>query len=819
MRKLSLPYLLSLLLVIGITSCKKEIRPRKQSFNANWEFHRGDIEDPFSTHQNEHPWRKIDLPHDWSIEGMYPVNKGMEKIIFSKESYGEEATGHTLGGVSWYRKHFTISDTTRLYSLYFDGVYMESEVWVNGKKALFHPNGYTPFFCQLNPYLNEVGEENTVAVKVSNIGKNSRWYSGSGIYRHVWLISTNLLHFDDWSVFIKTDSVSEDKAYIKISADVMNQKEHAVNPNFQLEITDRSGNIVGICSSPLTISSNSQQTIYRSFEIENPDCWSPDTPYLYSMELSLNSEKHLVDQLNLPFGIRTIAFSSENGFQLNGKNLELIGGCVHHDNGLLGAVALDRAEERKIELLKSNGYNAVRTSHNPPSTKFLEACDELGMLVINEAFDQWIKAKRPDDYHRYFEQYHEKDLESMVLRDRNHPSVIMWSIGNEIQERADPEGVSIANRLKSIILKYDQTRPVTAGICTFWDNPGKSWSDSENAFQSLDVSGYNYVWWEYENDHMKFPERIIYGSETVAKDRSRNLELIEKHPYVIGEFVWTAIDYLGESGLAHAVVLEKGEKDTINLRPWPWFNAWCGDIDICGNRKPQSLYRDVVWGKSMIEIAVHSPLEKDQEEKVSYWGWPDEYPTWNWKGYEKDTLKVRVYSRYPTVWLYLNNQRIGEKQPLETNPWKYTAEFDVKYTSGVIKAYGVEDGTIRDSAFINTTGPAVRIKLTPDRAKIHKSRNDLSYISIELQDENGNLVPDEDQKVAIELEGHAEIAASGNASPNDMESFRSLKPSTFNGRALAIVRPLGRRGKARLTVKPLDAKSNIQPETITITFK
>lgn len=805
-------------LVPVFLNCTNNEITRQQSFNADWEFHRGDLDDPF-TPREKVQWREIDLPHDWSIEGLYPDKDGIEKQIFSKESDGKEATGNTFGGIGWYKKSFFIDDPEKRHFLYFEGVYMEAEIWVNGQKAKFYPNGYTSFFCELNPYLHIDGKKNTVAVKAKNVGINSRWYSGSGIYRHVWLISTNNLHFSNWGIFVKTDSITDNNAFITINAGVLNQTSNTANSVIKIKIIDDSGKTVHLKDGALTLNSGEEQSFTQNIKIADPLLWSVDSPKLYTAVLTLKSGKKTVDETTTTFGIRTIKFSAEKDFQLNGQSLKLVGGCIHHDNGLLGAVAIDRAEEKKVELLKQNGYNAVRCAHNPPSEKFLDYCDKYGLLVINEAFDQWEKPKRPNDYHRYFAQYHEQDIRSEVLRDRNHPSIIMWSIGNEIPERADSSGMEIASKLKSLVLKYDPTRPVTAGVCTFWDNPGLQWEDSERAFHSLDVAGYNYVWWEYENDHQKFPDRIIYGSETVAKDRSRNWEITEKHPYVIGEFLWTAIDYLGESGLAHAIRLKKGEMDTTNLRPCPWFNAWCGDIDICGNKKPQTLYRDVVWGKSTIEMAVQNPVATSYTEKVSYWGWPDEYPTWNWKGHEGKNIDIRVYSRYPSVRLYLNGWFIEEKQTLETNPWKHSADFSVKYIPGELKAVGIEDGSKQDSVVLITTEPATGIRLQADRSDITSSRNDLSYISIELVDKNGNLVCDEDQKIQIELSGPAEIAASGNASPKDMKSFRSTNPKTYRGRALAIVRPVGEQGNALLTIKSLENPDGVKPESIAIKIK
>jgi len=681
--------------------------------------------------------------------------------------------------------------------LYFEGSYMEAEVWLNGQKVDYHPYGYTSFFCDITSFCNPAGKENILVVKVSNEGKNSRWYAGSGIYRHVRLITTDRLHFDNWGMYVTTPSVSDDETVVNISADIINETDEMQNFDLAIQIKNNNQNVVSEKAVQFTdLKAGERLTINEEIEVKKPALWSVDSPELYTAKISIKTKSNVRDEMTVQFGIRSISFDSEKGFLLNGKPLKLKGGCVHHDNGLLGAASIDRAEEKKAELLKANGYNAVRCAHNPPAEKFLEACDRLGLLVINESFDQWQKPKNPEDYHRFFDEWHEKDVTSMVKRDRNHPSIIMWSIGNEIKERADSSGVTIAQTLKSIIHKYDTTRPVTAAINHFWDNPNLTWKDSEHAFSTLDVSGYNYTWQEYEKDMKLFHERVLYGSESYPFERAVNWDLVEKYPAIIGDFVWTAIDYLGESGLGHALEVKNGEKaiSPWSTCDWPWFNAWCGDIDICGNKKPQSLLRDVLWNESKITMAVHKPLPEGYYESVSYWGWRQEFPEWNWNGHENKPLEVRVFTRYPLVRLYLNNKLLEEKAVSKDNAAKYTAQFSVNYQPGELKAVGVESGVEKESVILRTTGKLAKIRLTPDRVQIENSRNDLSYIQIELVDENGQVITDADCRISLSVSGQGEIAAAGNASPIDMESFRSLTPKTLRGKALAIVRPTGQPG-------------------------
>lgn len=773
---------------------------RKQNFDHAWMYHYGDIKDVHDPDLQTGEWTVLDLPHDPSIE-----------MPFMKKE-GGAATGQTQGGIFWYRKTFKIpkNETDKRRLLYFEGVYMESEVWVNGKQVSYNPYGYTSFFCDITEFCNPPGKENVVAVKAKNEGKNSRWYAGSGIYRHVWMITTDKLHLDEWGTFITTELLSDGKANIKIAAGLSNQHEKPMESTLTVTIKDNNNKTVGIQNTIAQLGISDSQTVNFNMDIAEPELWSVDNPVLYTAFIEVKSGNQLKDAISIPFGIRTLSFSTEKGFLLNGKSLKMKGGCVHHDNGLLGAAAFDRAEEKKVELLKANGYNAVRCAHNPPSEKFLEACDRLGMLVIDEAFDQWQKQKNPNDYHRFFDEWHEKDLVSMVLRDRNHPSVIMWSIGNEIIERSDSSGVAIAKQLKEIVLRYDNTRPVTAGINDYWDNRHLDWSASPLAFASLDVSGYNYMWKEYENDMKLFPERVIYGSESTAMERAANWDLVEKHPAIIGDFIWTAIDYLGESGIGHALNIKKGEKEPPLFMDWPWFNAWCGDIDICGYNKPQAALRDVLWDNSKIEMLVHSPIPYGYEEKITYWGWPDSDRSWNWKNMEGQSMEVTVYTRYPSVALYLNGKKVDEKTT-ETIDAKnrYTVKFNVIYEPGILKAAGMDAGVEKESVTLATTGEPVKVRLKADRTEIKNSKDDLSYVQIELVDKDGNIVPDRDTMLSLSVSGNGKLLAAGNACPTDMESFRSHSPKTYKGQALAIIQPSGGNGNIVLNVKTSYSEESI----------
>ena len=770
--KQSLLFLFLLIVTANAVSQRTQIL-----FDKDWKFKRGDVVNAEQENNNDETWRTVQLPHDWSIEDL-PQQPDSNIGPFSANSIGATATGYTIGGTAWYRKHFTTTNKGNQKTfIYFDGVYMNSDVWLNGHYLGNHPYGYTPFYYNITDFLNGNGSENTVAVRVRNEGRNSRWYSGSGIYRHVWLITVNETHIEPWGVFISTPIVTPDYAVVEQKIYV-SESDKSQSVILKQSILDASGKIINSAGDTKVIA-DKNTTFFR---LEHPHLWSPDSPYLYRTITELWQGGKLVDKFIVRFGVRSISINAKTGFLLNGKKTWLRGGCFHHDNGALGSAAIDGAEERKIKLLKAAGYNAVRTSHNPPSQSFLDACDKLGMLVIDEAFDQWERPKNPQDYSLYFDSCRQKDIDAMVLRDRNHPSVIFWSIGNEINERADSSGLRIAKELRDEIKRLDSTRFVTEAICTFWDRPGYKWDTSAAAFALLDVGGYNYQWKEYENDHKKFPNRVMMGTESFPAEAFENWQQVEKHPYVIGDFVWTAIDYLGETGISHTAL----DKDTQFAKPFPWFNAWCGDIDLIGGKKPQSYYRDVVWNRSKIEMLVHAPVAEGHTEVISYWGWPDEYSSYTFPSSEGKPLQVHVYTRHPVVRLVLNGKIVGEQQASIAS--KLTATFALPYQPGTLKAYGLEDGKVVDSVVLQTAGKPVRIHLSTDKKTMQANSSDVSYVTAELLDANGNVVPDS-VAVHFSIEGNAIIKATASAAPNKMQSFQQPVKKMYRGKCLAIIQP------------------------------
>jgi len=824
--------------------------PQDRLLNDGWRFHRGDVMGAEQPGFADAQWRNVDLPHDWSIEDIPGPQTETQIGPFSKEVPNGFLTGFTVGGTGWYRRHFTLdkSEAGKLVSVLFEGVCNEADVWINGTHLGCHPNGATSFAYDLTPCLNPAGEPNELVVKVNNIGTTgmkpsadekgppgfgpaglgwttSQWYTGSGIYRNVWLTVSDPVHIPLWGVHVTTPVVKKEKAAINVAISLENRTAQEKEVTVVTTLMGPKGKIAGTTTAIAKIGARDNVSVLQTLDVPRPDLWSPDSPSLYQAKVEVQTGGATVGIYPIKFGIRSLTYDATNGLQINGHTVKLRGGCIHDNNGILGGAEIDRAEERRIELLKANGFNAIRTAHNPPSPALLDACDRLGMLVLDEAFDVWEGKKSARDYHLYFRDWWKRDLTSMVLRDRNHPSVIMWSVGNEIQERADPEGVIIGKYLIERIRQYDTTRPITEAVNPPFDyTTGKTrdWDQASTpVYAMLDIAGYNYNWKNWEEDHQKHPDRLMMTTESTPQDVFAVWSRIEQHPWLLGDFVWTAMDYLGESGIAHGA--REGEKVDYGLsfpglggfgRNWPWFNAWCGDIDIIGGKKPQSYYRDVVWRRSPMEIAVAVPDPAGRKELVSTWGWRAELPSWTWPGEEGKKLQVNVYTRCTRVRLELNGRVIGEQTitakavdaasaavdstPAMNAP-ELTARFEVPYEAGELKAIGYTEGKEVVSKVLRSAGKPKKVLLIPDRSTIKASRSDLSYVTIEVADENGNLVPHAALPVKLTVRGDGELAAAGNGSPDEMASFQRSECRTFRGRALVILRPYARPGT--ITVK------------------
>ena len=764
----------------------KQQNERKQLFDFDWKFLLGDEATAKSSGFNDQAWRNLDLPHDWSIEG---------KIKPKNPTGG--GGGYFPAGIGWYRKTFKVPADWKgkKISIYFEGIYMNAEVFINGKSLGIYPYGYSSFGYDLSAYL-DAHRENVIAVRVDNSQQmNSRWYSGSGIYRHVWMTATDALHIPEWGVAITSPNVSSKKASVQVKTTVKNETGQAQSIVVNTRLFGKNTKNAGNGQIKINLAANSEKEITQIITVANPLLWTPETPHLYKAEVQIIRNKTVVDKTVTDFGVRSIKFTPENGFQLNGKTVKLNGGCVHHDNGCLGAAAFDRAEERKVELLKKAGFNAVRTSHNPPSEAFLAACDRLGLLVVDESFDCWKVGKNKQDYAKYFNEWWKHDLDAMILRDRNHPSIIMWSIGNEIVERGTPGAVETARMLSGAIKKIDTTRPVTSAIV----ENGKDWAVMDSLMAAHDVAGYNYHLSSAAADHKRVPSRIIFQSESYPKDAFANWQLVKNNPFVIGDFVWTAIDYLGESGIGRWYYSGEVPGEHWEHDFFPWHGAYCGDIDLLGWRKPISHYRNLLYNNTeKLYMAVREPNPEPLEIKTTWWAvWPT-WESWNWPGYEGKNIDVEIYSKYEKVRLYLNNKLLGEK--LTGLGQEFKSTFSVPYTAGVLKAVGVESDKEVESSVLQTAGDAARLKLTADRKELRSNGQDLAYITIEVTDKYGVVHPNAANRLDFKIEGEGTIAGIDNADIKDVDSYTGNSRKAWHGRALVVIKSTRQTGEIKLTV-------------------
>ena len=626
--------------------------------------------------------------------------------------------------------------------------------------------------------------------------KNCRWYSGSGIYRHVWLSADNDVHVDHWGVALTTQSITGTNALVKAKVTIKNASDKEQKITLKATLLNPKKSKSGNKDAVVTLLPNSAKEVEVEVNVANARLWSPETPNLYTAQIQLVKGKEITDEVNIPFGIRTIAFSAENGFTLNGKNVKLNGGCAHHDNGILGAAAYNRAEERKVELLKAAGFNAVRTSHNPPSEAFLDACDRLGLLVIDESFDGWRTEKNKYDYSTLFDKWAERDVTAMVKRDRNHPSIIMWSVGNEIIERTKPEAAATAKMLVVAVKKSDATRPVTSAMTT-WGNEG--WEIFDPLMAEHDVCGYNYQLHRAPDDHKRVPSRVILQTESYPRDAYANWKLVSENNYIIGDFVWTAMDYLGESGIGRYYYPGEPGGQHWERDFYPWHGAYCGDVDLLGWRKPISHYRSMLYNDTeKLYLAVKEPNPAEGEIKETMWSvWPT-WERWTWPGFEGKPIQVEAYSKYPLVRLYLNDKLIGE-QPVSKQT-EFKTLFTVPYVAGTLKAVGILNGKEVETKLLKTANKASKIKLTTDRTKLVANGQDLAFVTIEVTDENGVVQPVGEHQLTFSVKGAGSLIGVGNANLKDPDAYVSETRKTWNGMAQAIVKSTQKKGKITVTV-------------------
>ena len=707
----------------------------------------------------------VNLPHDWDIYEAPDPATGATK----------EGGGWYPAGKGEYKKQFKVESgewKNKRVMLHFEGVYQKAEVFVNGQKAGQHAYGYTPFTVDITQYLYKDKRDNEVVVKVDNSEQpNCRWYSGSGIYRHVWLVTKKQRYIDEWSVKVTTPDI------------------HTVNIKAEVVMED-----------------GTRKPIEKTIHVEQPRLWSPDDPYLYHTTIEAEG-----DVVPVTYGIRTIEYTAEKGFLLNGKPLKINGACLHHDDGVLGAMAFDAAEIRKVRLMKESGFNLIRTAHNPTTRAFLDACDSLGMLVIGEAFDGWRTAKNPYDYSTLIDSCYQEDIHAMVKRDRNHPSIICWSIGNEVIERKDIRVVTTARKLKQAILEEDNTRPVTEALCA-WDD---DWEIYDPHFEVLDIGGYNYMIHKHKSDHQRDPKRVMWQTESYPRDAFKNWKLVQEYPYIIGDIVWTGLDYLGESGIGRNYY--EGERPGEHWREGgqpDWHGAYCGDVDITGYRKPISIYREMLWKEaydgefpSVLSIAVKEPDGYHGKIHQTAWSvWPT-WSSWNWPGWEGKPIDVEVYTKAKEVKLYLNDQLIGTKAVSEDT--EYKAVFTVPYEPGVLRAEA--SGMV---ILLGTAGEPASLRLTPDRRVITADGQDLSFITVEVVDKYGWPCPDAAIPCEAIVKGEGSLLAFASADLKDREPYTSSKVTTWKGRALLVVRSTEKKGKAQIRIK-----STLPTATITIKSK
>lgn len=718
-------------------------------------------------------WQAVDLPHDWS-----------QAFDFTPEAASGNDGGYLPTGRGAYRKVLPPGTFApgRRHRIYLEGAYMNSTVWVNGDSVGGHPYGYASYFLDITPYVNP-DSATVIAISVDNSHqKNSRWFTGSGIYRHVWLSDAPLdAEIEPWSLRT-VSSVPDKKGAVKVDVEftVMNSLDSPVSRTAVVSVGSARVKL------KIKVDAHSKTDVTIPLVVRDARLWSPESPALYDLTVDLTDNKGVIlDSESARIGLRTIRWSGESGFMLNGEPMLINGACVHHDNGILGSASFDDAEIHKAQLLKRAGFNAVRTSHNHPAPAFLAACDSIGLLVIDEAFDGWEQAKTPHDYSELIGEWWQKDLDALVRRDRCHPSVIAWSIGNEILERKSKRAVELANRFADYCRSLDpQKRPVTQALAA-WDS---DWEIYDPLAAAHDIIGYNYMIHKVEGDHQRVPGRVVWQTESYPRDAFSNWTKVHDLPYVVGDFVWTGIDYIGESGIGRYYYEGQVPGEHFHRDLWPWHGSQCGDIDIIGQPKPISRYRDILHNfvaDSVPEVymAVREPDGYHGKVQKTMWGtWPT-FESWNWHGWEGQPIEVEVVSTLPEVVLQLDGQEIGRKKVGRDT--EYKAVFRIEYHPGRLVAIGYDaSGNAYKSNEIATAGAPAEIRLEVERP----GSGSLAYVTATILDDNGRIVPDADLPVLFEPTGSARFLAAGSADMTDSTSYSRPLRTTHHGRALAILR-------------------------------
>ncbi len=823
---------LILLICLFMASCKTVTENTEPvSFNEGWKFHKGEAKNAQYLSFDDSSWRNQNLPHDWAIEGPFDIE------------YNARCGGLPFHGEGWYRKSFNVPKNLKgkHVSLHFDGAMYNAKIWLNGVLIGNRPNGYIGFSVKLSEYLN-YGGENLIAVQLTPEDLSSRWYPGAGIYRNTWLEINNPVHVPKWGTFITTPKITDKLANINIKTEIENTTSINKTITIQTIIFSKENQELSSISEAISVNKNEISIINQSTEIANPKLWGLQSPYLYRAETKLFEKGNLIDTYNTTFGVRTIEYGSDFGFKLNDKSTKFQGVCLHHDLGPLGTAVNRRATERQLEIMQDMGVNAIRTSHNPPSPEQVQLCDEMGLMIQIEAFDMWEKPKVKNGYSKVFNEWHEKDLRDMIRAFRNSPSVVMWSIGNEILEQSDKiNGKRIANELAMICKQEDPTRPTTAGF-NYYPAPIKNGLAS-----AIDLVGWNYKPRKYSEITERNPDWVIYGSETSSTVSSRGVyhlpiekyelheslqitsydiigppwayppdiefESLENNPNNLGEFIWTGFDYLGEP-------TPFGGKDNSTNGywngNWPARSSYFGAVDLCGLPKDRFYLYQSQWTKDpMVHVLPH----------------------WNWEGMEGKKIPVFSYTNCDEVELFVNGKSHGkkikgiDKTPIPINfiDWEggryqgdfmspYRLHWNVPYEAGELKVIGYIDGKKVTEKQINTAKKPAKIELVPDRNLIKSDREDMSFVTVRILDIEGNLCPNSENLVEFELKGEGEIVAVGNGNPATTELFQSNQRKAFSGQCMVYIKASSSPGEIILKAKSdglEGADITIQSEKVT----
>lgn len=775
-------------------ACEEKSNRNIDSFDNGWRFSLTADSTAIDPAFADADWRALNLPHDWSIEGN-----------FDEKNPSGTGGGALPGGIGWYRKSFITPEsyTDKKVFVEFDGVYRNSDVWINGTHLGYRPNGYISFRYELTPYLKNDGTTNVLVVKADNSKQpNSRWYSGSGIYRHVRLVAVNPVHIDQWGTYVTTPVVTAESATVQLETDIRNTSNQSIHVVVKTTIVDLSGKKIAESKAELQeIGANNSGKTNQNFSIASPLLWSVDSPNLYKSITQLIVNNEVVDEYETIFGIRFLDFDASTGFSLNGKPLKILGVCLHHDLGALGTAVNTRAIERQLAIMQGMGVNAIRTSHNPPTPELLDLCDQMGFLVMDEMFDMWKLKKSEFDYSLDWDGWHKKDLQDFILRDRNHPSVIVWSIGNEIIEQynaTDSSGSVIARELKSLVHELDSTRPVTAA------NNHPYASNPLIRSEALDLIGYNYHHEMYEKFPTDFPGKKFIATETTSALATRGhydmpsdsirrwpiawdkpfvegnpdntvsaydnvsapwgstheetWRVVKKHPHISGMFIWTGFDYLGEP----------------TPYGWPSRSSYFGVVDLAGFPKDAYYMYQSEWTNTPV---LHV------------------FPHWNWNPGQVIDVWAH-YNQADEVELFLNGKSLGTKKKLNDD---FHVQWRVPFEAGTIKAVSRKAGKEVLVKEVKTAGKPANIILEADRSTITADGNDLSFITIKITDDAGNLVPNADNLVTFDVKGEGFIAAVDNGNPVSHESFRGNSRKAFNGLALLIIQSTTKKGQVEVT--------------------